>query len=144
MHCLRITGPNPNRTQVSLSAFAFLFSELVQYCHSKVQNVTELEQRYACTHALHSEHNQHRLEDAGYGVGLRLLELLHYREGKAKRETNLLRMLMFVHTTVWKYLFGKPAKDLQQSTNVRRLCACFSTPVTLIHSVGGRVHDQRL
>ena len=31
--------------QVSLSAFAFLFSELVQYCQIKVQNVGELERR---------------------------------------------------------------------------------------------------
>ncbi len=68
-----------------------------------------------------------RLEDAGYGVGLRLLELLHYRESKAKRETNLLRMLMFVHTTVWKYLFGKPAKDLEQSNTVH----CFVRPFWL-------------
>lgn len=31
--------------QVSLSAFAFLFSELVQYCQVKVTNVGELERR---------------------------------------------------------------------------------------------------
>ena len=31
--------------QVSLSAFSFLFSELVQYCQTKVQNVSELERR---------------------------------------------------------------------------------------------------
>ena len=31
--------------QVTLSAFAFLFSELVQYCQIKVTNVGELERR---------------------------------------------------------------------------------------------------
>ena len=31
--------------QVSLSAFSFLFSELVQYCQVKVTNVGELERR---------------------------------------------------------------------------------------------------
>ena len=31
--------------QVSLSAFAFLFSELVQYCQTKVSNIGELERR---------------------------------------------------------------------------------------------------
>ena len=30
---------------VSLSAFAFLFSEIVQYCQAKVQNIGELERR---------------------------------------------------------------------------------------------------
>ena len=31
--------------EVSLSAFAFLFSEIVQYCQAKVSNVSELERR---------------------------------------------------------------------------------------------------
>ncbi|THF97860.1 hypothetical protein TEA_005719 [Camellia sinensis var. sinensis] len=50
---------------VSLSAFAFLFSELVQYNQTQVDNITELERR---------------LEDAGYAVGARVLELLCHRE----------------------------------------------------------------
>lgn len=35
------------RGEVSLSAFAFLFSEIIQYCQSTVSNVSELERRYA-------------------------------------------------------------------------------------------------
>ena len=31
--------------QVSLSAFSFLFSELVQYCQTRVSNIGELERR---------------------------------------------------------------------------------------------------
>lgn len=31
--------------QVTLSAFAYLFSELVQYCQSRVSNISELERR---------------------------------------------------------------------------------------------------
>ncbi|KAF7144852.1 hypothetical protein RHSIM_Rhsim04G0120400 [Rhododendron simsii] len=50
---------------VSLSAFSFLFSELVQYNQTQVDNITELERR---------------LEDAGYSVGARVLELLCHRE----------------------------------------------------------------
>ncbi|PPE01568.1 hypothetical protein GOBAR_DD01399 [Gossypium barbadense] len=46
---------------VSLSAFAFLFSELLQYNQTRVDNIAELERR---------------LEDAGYAVGARVLELL--------------------------------------------------------------------
>ena len=33
------------RGEVSLSAFAFLFSEIIQYCQSTVSNVGELERR---------------------------------------------------------------------------------------------------
>lgn len=35
------------RDEVSLSAFAFLFSEIIQYCQSTVSNVSELERRSA-------------------------------------------------------------------------------------------------
>ena len=43
----------------------------------------------------------------GYSVGVRLLEVLCYRERGMRRETRLLDMLKFVHTTLWKYLFGR-------------------------------------
>eukprot|EP00850_Spirogloea_muscicola_P006227 SM000029S10522 [mRNA] locus=s29:602262:604276:+ [translate_table: standard] len=87
--------------QVGLSAFAFLFSELVQYSQARVSNVPELERK---------------LEDAGYGVGLRMLELLCHREKGNKRETRLLQILTFVHSSVWKALFGKVADSLEKST----------------------------
>ena len=43
-HCSAAAGAD-TRAQVTLSAFAFLFSELVQYCQIKVTNVGELERR---------------------------------------------------------------------------------------------------
>lgn len=90
--------------QVSLSTFSYLFSELVQYCQSKVSNVGELERK---------------LEEVGHGVGLRLLEILAYRERAGRRDTRLLDVLRFIHSTLWKYLFGRQAKDLEQSNTVR-------------------------
>ncbi|KAF8407237.1 hypothetical protein HHK36_006364 [Tetracentron sinense] len=57
--------PDSVNRPVSLSAFAFLFSELVQYNQTQVDNIAELERR---------------LEDAGYAVGARVLELLCHRE----------------------------------------------------------------
>ncbi|XLR06457.1 hypothetical protein S83_034395 [Arachis hypogaea] len=62
------------------------------------------------------------LEDAGYAVGARVLELLCHRDKaidnylgslmswdiiRNRRETRLLGILSFVHSTVWKVLFGK-------------------------------------
>lgn len=61
----------------------------------------------------------HRLDIVGFGVGVRLLELLSYRERSSRRDLKLLDALRFVHTTLWRYLFGRPAKDLEQSNNVR-------------------------
>jgi hypothetical protein len=39
--------------QVSLSAFAFLFSELVQYNQTRVDNIAELERRSPCSLLFH-------------------------------------------------------------------------------------------
>lgn len=89
------------RTEVNLSAFAFLFSELVQYCQQRVSHVAELE---------------NRLEEVGFRVGERVLELLCYREKASRRETRLLGILSFIHTTVWKCLFGKAAESLERGT----------------------------
>jgi len=49
---------------VSLSAFAYVYSELVQYHQGRAASISELERR---------------LESAGYGVGLKVLEMTAYR-----------------------------------------------------------------
>ncbi|KAF5906016.1 trafficking protein particle complex subunit 5-like [Clarias magur] len=81
------------RTEVSLSAFALLFSEMVQYCQSRVYSVSEL---------------QARLADMGRAVGASLLDLLVLREKNGKRETKV---------SVWKSLFGKEADKLEQAND---------------------------
>lgn len=55
------------------------------------------------------------MESSGYGVGLKVLELLAYRSREYKREIRLMNALQFVSTTVWKSLFGKPADSLERS-----------------------------
>mmetsp|Transcript_27931 Transcript_27931/g.31376 ORF Transcript_27931/g.31376 Transcript_27931/m.31376 type:complete len:222 (-) Transcript_27931:66-731(-) len=87
-------------TQVSLSAFSYLYSELVQYHQNRVDSISELERR---------------LESSGYGVGLKILELITYRNREYKREIRLMNILHFVSTQVWKALFGKPADSLERS-----------------------------
>lgn len=75
-----------------------------------------------------------RLEDAGYGVGLRLLEALAYRERGSRREVRLIEMLKFVHTTLWKCLFGRQARELEQSNTVGccSFCDCCTLHSTLL------------
>jgi hypothetical protein len=85
---------------VSLSAFSFLYSEMVQYHQNRVDSISELERR---------------LEQTGYSVGLRVLELLSFLKRDFKRETRLMNILQFVSTTVWKSLFGKAADSLERS-----------------------------
>ncbi|KAK2976653.1 hypothetical protein RJ640_009442, partial [Escallonia rubra] len=102
------------KQEVSLSAFAFLFSEMVQYNQTQVDNIAELERR---------------LEDAGYAVGARVLELLCHREKGNRRETRLLGILSFVHSTVWKVLFGK--------VSISRVLPLFSPVCALEIGCGG-------
>ncbi|GBE78540.1 transporter particle subunit trs31 [Sparassis latifolia] len=96
-----------NRTRaadVSASAYAFLFSELVQYTHKRVAGINDLERR---------------LNTLGYRVGTRVLELMSWRTESAnkapKREIRFLPALMSIHTHLWRAVFGKPADAIERS-----------------------------
>mmetsp|Transcript_19077 Transcript_19077/g.62160 ORF Transcript_19077/g.62160 Transcript_19077/m.62160 type:complete len:160 (-) Transcript_19077:735-1214(-) len=93
---------------VSLSAFAHLFSEIVQYQSTRIQTAADLE----C-----------RLEECGHSVGLRILELLSHRERRVKHEIQIVGALQFVSSHCWKALFGKVADSLERSTENENECA---------------------
>lgn len=94
---------NRRAADVSYSSFAFLFSEAVQYLQKQSSGVQDLEDK---------------LNQLGYHIGQRCLELITLREGKnAKRETKTLGILQFIHTTVWKSLYGRPADGLERSND---------------------------
>ncbi|CAG8502234.1 14673_t:CDS:2 [Cetraspora pellucida] len=100
-----IADRNLNRTrgmEVGIGAFAFLFSEMLQYAQKRVLGIQDLERK---------------LNDFGYRVGTRLLELTVWREKNSKRETRVLGILYFIHTTVWKALFGKQADSLEKNND---------------------------
>lgn len=88
------------KKEVALASFSYLFCELVQYTMVRTETETEIEKR---------------LSDAGYGIGLRVLELLSHREKACRREKNLIAMLQFIHTVVWKSLFGRVSDGLEKS-----------------------------
>lgn len=56
------------------------------------------------------------LDDTGYGIGLRLLELVFFKDRPGRRETGVLPALQFVASTLWSHLFGKTADALERST----------------------------
>ncbi|PSS37185.1 hypothetical protein PHLCEN_2v956 [Hermanssonia centrifuga] len=96
---------NKTRTaEVSASAFAFLFSEVVQYTQKRVSGIADLERR---------------LNTLGYRVGTRVLELMSWRNESSsktpKREIRFLPALMSIHTQVWRTVFGKPADAIEKS-----------------------------
>lgn len=63
-----------------------------------------------------------RLEEAGYGMGLKVLELLTFRERLQKRRMRLLPMLQWVSSNVWKVCdakntFGEKEVDEKNKEN---------------------------
>ncbi|KHJ96321.1 transport protein particle component, Bet3 [Oesophagostomum dentatum] len=95
------------KSEVSLSTFALLFSEVVKYAQERSETVTDIHDKLA-----------------SYGkiVGIRLLDVVTLREKGYRRETKLLGMLMFIKSSVWKNLFGKEADKLERSNDDQ--CTC--------------------
>jgi len=73
----------------------------------------------------------YRLNTLGYRIGMRVLELNVWRTestSKApKREIKFLPALMFIHTQVWRAVFGKPADAIEKSVENDDECM-FLTP----------------
>ncbi|XP_064477294.1 trafficking protein particle complex subunit 5-like [Ornithodoros turicata] len=90
------------KTDIHISLFGLLFSEIVQYCQNRVYTIPEL---------------QTRLSELGFHVGQRVLDLIYVREKNYKRETKLLHVLLFIKSSVWKTLFGKEADKLEQAND---------------------------
>jgi hypothetical protein len=95
---------NKSRTHpvVNLSAFAFLFAELIKHSQHNCKKITDLERK---------------LEQAGHSVGYRVLELVCFRERRGRRDKKIIPMLQFVTNNCWKCLFGKEADSLQASAD---------------------------
>ncbi|KAI9051325.1 hypothetical protein LZ554_004372 [Drepanopeziza brunnea f. sp. 'monogermtubi'] len=96
---------NRSRTQeLSQASFAYLFGEMVSYAQKRVTGIQDLEKR---------------LNVQGHPIGLKLLDLLLYREPPRTqlRPLNIIALLQFITTVLWKHLFSRPADALEKSSN---------------------------
>ncbi|KAJ1845736.1 protein particle complex subunit [Coemansia sp. RSA 2703] len=91
----------PRRDKVSLSAFAFVFGEIIRYSQNRVLGIQDLEAK---------------LNEIGKRVGVRVFELTMWREKTVHRENRVLQTLVFINTVVWRALFDKQADSLERST----------------------------
>ncbi|KAI8811366.1 NO signaling/Golgi transport ligand-binding domain-containing protein [Cladochytrium replicatum] len=87
--------------EVNIAAFAFLFCEMLQYAQKRANWIQDLEKR---------------LSDFGYRVGIRVLEVQVARGKPNRRENRVLGILYFIHSNMWKVLFGKQADSLEKGT----------------------------
>ncbi|XP_065069228.1 trafficking protein particle complex subunit 5-like [Rhopilema esculentum] len=90
------------RSEINITSFALLFSEIVQYCQGRVLTVTEL---------------QDKLSEFGHHVGQRIADVHVQRERGFKREIKIQKMLLFIHSNIWKSLFGKEADKLEHAND---------------------------
>ncbi|CCT66934.1 related to SPP30 protein [Fusarium fujikuroi] len=96
-----------NRTktaELSQASFAYLFGEMVTYAQRRVKGIQELEQR---------------LNLQGHSIGLKLLDLLLFRE-PARTQTrplSIIALLHFIKQNIWQHLFGRQADRLEKSAN---------------------------
>ncbi|RFU30092.1 hypothetical protein B7463_g6259, partial [Scytalidium lignicola] len=96
-----------NRTktaELSQASFAYLFGEMVTYAQRRVTGIQDLEKR---------------LNAQGHPIGLKLLDLLLYREPPRTqtRPLHIIALLQFITTVLWKHLFSRPADALEKSSN---------------------------
>ncbi|PVH89707.1 putative CRAL-TRIO domain-containing protein C23B6.04c [Cadophora sp. DSE1049] len=96
---------NRSRTQeLSQASFAYLFGEMVSYAQKRVTGIQDLEKR---------------LNVQGHPIGLKLLDMLLYREPPRTqtRPLNIIALLQFITTVLWRHLFSRPADALEKSSN---------------------------
>ena len=91
------------KSEIPVTTFSFLFSEMIQYMLSKSTEDKEFD-------------IEEKLSSLGYPIGEKVLELCALRDKNFKRETKIPQMLLFIHNNVWKMLFNKQADGLQKST----------------------------
>lgn len=96
-----------NRTktsEISKAAFAYLFSEMITYAQRRVTGIQDLEKR---------------LNAQGHPIGLKLLDLLLYREPPRSqtRPRTIIELLHLIKLQLWQHLFGRAADRLERSSN---------------------------
>lgn len=96
---------NKKVNEINLSSLSFLFGEIVNWSHRKSKGIQDLE---------------NRLNGLGYQIGQKFLELVKIREGLkySKRDIKIVEILQFIHSSLWKSVFGKIANELEKSQDV--------------------------
>nr|CAO98833.1 subunit of the transport protein particle (TRAPP) complex [Nakaseomyces delphensis] len=126
------------KNEVSLSAMAFLYQEIISDIHNDCKDINEFETRLA---------------QLGHNIGIRLIELLNFRASATfsskhflssgstasantppvlsseqdgslanfitkmrRRDLKILDVLQFIHGSLWSYMFGHVSNDLVKSS----------------------------
>ena len=71
---------------------------------------------------LHATPSQHRLNTQGHPIGVKLLDLLLYREAPRTqtRPLTIIALLHLIKLSVWGHLFGRSADGLEKSSDAAK------------------------
>ncbi|KAI6709570.1 hypothetical protein JHW43_007894 [Diplocarpon mali] len=112
---------NRSRTQeLSQATFAYLIGEMVSYAQKRVTGIQDLEKRLVlCDRSILHHLWRTKLNVQGHPIGIKLLDLLLYREPVRTqvRPLNIIALLQFITTKLWLHLFSRPADALEKSSN---------------------------
>lgn len=115
--------------ELSQASFAYLFGEMVTYAQRRVKGIQELEQRSVppapvppslpSRLASRLTGTSNRLNLQGHPIGVKLLDLLLYREPPRTqlRPLTIISLLHLIKQNVWQHLFGRQADRLEKSNN---------------------------
>lgn len=74
---------------------------------------TDLEQKYAFRRVS----NEARMDQCGFDIGYKILEILYAKLKPGKRPTKLMEVLQFIGSACWKYLFGRSIDSLERGAD---------------------------
>lgn len=120
---------NLNRSrnaELSRASFGFLFMEMVSYAQRNIKSISDFEKK---------------LNEQGYPLGMKLLDLLLYRSSPvgsstsssapAARPLRILPLLTLINNKLYPLLFSRPADSLEQDVNeANKYMIIDNTPLT--------------
>lgn len=93
----------PDKTKIPKQTYAMLFSEVVQYCHQKVESLDQFSTQLA---------------EMGKPIGCSILEVLQQSSTtQFKRTHETIPMLVILKDKIWPVLFGYAASKLEQQVD---------------------------
>ena len=124
-----------SKSDVSLSFFSYLFSEIIKYLNSKEDNRSI----------------QEKLNEFGHSIGQKVYEYYNFRDQKLQaRKLKIKDVLLYIYGNIWQSFFGSKPEALDKSVEeedeyriyekgpiTNRFLASKSDPVNCADFIGG-------
>lgn len=69
-----------------------------------------------------ASHVYFRISDLGQQIGLKLFDLIQWKDKSAKKDTTFLALLISITNGFWRIICGKPVDSLERSVQSEQEC----------------------